>query len=88
MKGHNICFHREIRKIISELSSLLLPIWSSVFSIKESKCLKKSDDPEQFNPISEYPLILKDKHHIIYTMNDISGDILQPPHGTTQAAEK
>ena len=49
---------------------------------------KKSDDPEQFNPISEYPLILKDKHHIIYTMNDISGDILQPPHGTTKAAEK
>ena len=30
MSGHNICFHREIRKIIFELSSLPPLIWSSV----------------------------------------------------------
>ena len=29
MRGHNICFLWEIRKIISELSPLLLLIWSS-----------------------------------------------------------
>ena len=29
MRGHNICFHSEIRKIISELSLFLLLIWSS-----------------------------------------------------------
>ena len=34
MRGHNLCFHWEIRKIISELSLLLLLIWSSgIFNI-------------------------------------------------------
>ena len=28
--GHNVCFHREIRKNISKLSSLFLVIWSVV----------------------------------------------------------
>ena len=30
MRGHNICFHGEIRKIVFELSSVLPCIWSSV----------------------------------------------------------
>ena len=30
MRGHNVCFRLEIRKIISELSLLLLLIWSPV----------------------------------------------------------
>ena len=29
MRGHNICFPCEIRNIISELSPIPLPIWSS-----------------------------------------------------------
>ena len=29
MRGHNVCFHREIRKIIFKLSSIPPPIWSS-----------------------------------------------------------
>ena len=39
MRGHNVCFHKEMRKIISELSLLLLLIWSSVTSmnVKEER---------------------------------------------------
>ena len=33
MRGHNICFHSEIRKIIFELSSILPLIWSSEFML-------------------------------------------------------
>ena len=33
MRGHNICFRSEIRKIIFELSSILPLNWSSVFSL-------------------------------------------------------
>ena len=29
MRGHNICFHREIRKIVFQLSSIPPLIWSS-----------------------------------------------------------
>ena len=34
MSGHNICFCSGIRKIIFELSSILLLIWSSVYGYK------------------------------------------------------
>ena len=33
MRGHNICFHWEIRKIIFELSSMPPLVWSSVYTI-------------------------------------------------------
>ena len=43
MRGHNICFRWEIRKIISELSLLLLLIWSSdvgaVMQLAEKVCV-------------------------------------------------
>ena len=35
MRGHNICFHLEIRKIIFELSSILLLIWSLDYVIDD-----------------------------------------------------
>ena len=33
MRGHNICFHLEIRKIIFELSLIPLLIWSSALHL-------------------------------------------------------
>ena len=34
MRGYNICFHREIRKIIFELSSIPFLIWMSAIHLK------------------------------------------------------
>ena len=51
MRGHNICFHPEIRKIIFELSSISPLIWSSaVWGDLSKRCsckLVNSVDPDQ-----------------------------------------
>ena len=46
MRGHNICFHSEIRKIIFELSLIPLLIWSSaVRNPKDADAMANSEHP-------------------------------------------
>ena len=44
MRGHNICFHLNIRKIIFQLSSIPPHIWNSIKAFSEISCVP------QFSP--------------------------------------
>ena len=70
MRGHNICFRSGIRKIIFELSSILLLIWSSVAYIgKDEKWAETSHLNQKNFSFFQTSSLIPDK--IKYTENTV-----------------